>query len=231
MVHQRLLGGFRVHERDVIRLNEILDQELPVRRYLPKVDGNQMVKLAEVKPVEPHDQRRNEVIKRRRVAAQVDENPVVPRRRPHRNQSVLLAVESVRHGARVAAAEIGREMQRAVQTVGPGVIGAADARSQAAGPVNELEAAVPAHVVKGPNPVFGVPDEEHRPASDGNRHGVAGAGNVVRKASEHPRIREETLALERKECLARVGRRRQPLRNRSHSLESRKNFSSQYRFQ
>ena len=186
MVGEWLLGGRRVHELDVVGLDEVLQEELPVRVDLAEVDGGDVVEPGEIDPLEPVPERGGELLERRGRAVQVDEDPVVPRRRPHRNEPVPPAVEAGRRRARLAPAEIGGDVERAVESVGPGVVGAPDRPAGVSGGVHELEVPVAAHVVEGPHPEPGIAHEEERPPRHGDRGHVAGAGELVGKAREHP---------------------------------------------
>ena len=73
----------------------------------------------EVEPPEVPLERRDEVLDGRRLAVQVDEDPVVPGRHAHGHQPVLRAVEAGRHRARVVPAEVGGDVQRTVEPVRP----------------------------------------------------------------------------------------------------------------
>ena len=175
-----------MHELHVIGLDEVLDDELPVRRHLAEVDGDDVVEPGEVDPLEPVAQGGDELLDRGRGAAQVDEDPVMPGRRPNRREPMAPAVEAGRHRARLAPAEVGSEEERAVESVRPRVIRAPDRPSGVSGGVDELEVPVPAHVVEGPDPERAIAHDEQRPPGDGDRHHVAGPGELVRKAREDP---------------------------------------------
>ena len=227
VVGERLLGGRGVHELDVIGLDEVLHQELPVRGDLPEVDGDDMVDAGEVDPVELSAKRGDEVLQRRRGSVEVDEDPVVPCLRSHRHQSVLVAIEAGRRRARVAAAEVRGEPERAVESIGPRVIGTADRPSGVAGLVDELEAPVAAHVVKGTQALLGIAHQQHRLAGDRDRRHVAGPGKLVRETGEDPAVGEDALVLEREERLVRVGRGRQSAGQRHRSLECSQTLGTQ----
>ena len=122
-------------------------------------------------------------------------------------------------------------MERAVEPVGPGVVGAADRPPDVAGLADELEAAVAAHVVKGPDPPCGVAHQEHRLPGHADRRHVAGPGQLVREAGEDPGLGEDPLVLEREERLARVGRGRQSAGHRPRSLEGGKSLGPEDRMQ
>ena len=89
------------------------------RRDLAQVDGDDVLHPVEVEPPEVPLERCDEVLDRRCGAVQVDEDPVVPGRHAHGHQPVLCAVEAFRRRARVAPAEVGGDVQRAVEPVGP----------------------------------------------------------------------------------------------------------------
>ena len=219
VVGERLLGGRRVHELDVVGLDEVLQDELPVGGDLAEVDGGDVVDPGEVDPLEPAPERGGELLERRRRAVQVDEDPVAPRRRPHRNEPVPPAVEAGRRRAGLAPAEVGGEVERAVEPVGPGVVGAPDRPPGVSGGVHELEVPMAAHVVEGPDPESRVAHEEERAPRHGDRGHVAGAGELVREAREDPCAGEDPLVLEREERLARVRRPRKPGMRRAPGLE------------
>ena len=205
VVDERLLGGRRMHELDVVGLDEVLHDELPVRGHLAEVDGDDVVDPAEVDTLEPAPERGDELLEGGRGAARVDEDPVVPRRRAHRHEPVPPAVESGWDRARISPAEVGSEAERAVEPVRPGVIGAPDRPPDVSRGVDELEVPVAAHVVEGPDAELGISHEEERPPRHGDRPRVAGPGELVREAREDPRLGEDPLVLEREEGLARVG--------------------------
>ena len=219
VVGQGLLGGGGMHELHVVGLDEVLHQELPVRGHLPEVDGGEMVEAGKVEPVEPAFERRREVFEGRRGAVGVDEDPVVPRRRPHRRQPMLRAVEARRRRARIPAAEVGGEPEASVEAVGPRVVGAADGAAHVAGGVDELEVAVAADVVERPDPSPAVAHQEQGLAGHADRHRVTGPGQLVRKAGEDPRAGKEPFVLEREERLARIGGGGQSAGHRPRGVE------------
>ena len=216
-----------MHELHVVGLNEILDEQLPVRSDLPEVDGDEVVEPSEIQSVEPLPERGDEVLERRRGPVQVDEYPVVPLLRPHGRESVPSSVETFRRRAGVPPAEVGSDVERAVEPVRPGVIRAANRPSHVAGGVDELQAPVPAHVVKRPHPLLRVAYQQYRLPGNGHRKRIARAGQLVDETGEYPRPGEDVLVLEREECIACVRGARQTGGHRTRGLERSQRFGSQ----
>ena len=88
-----------------------------------------------------------------------------------------------------------------------------------------------ADVVERPHLPIRVANQEHRLAGHGDRHHVARLSQLVRQAGKDPRFRKDPLVLELEDCLARVGRCRQPVRHRPWSLERCQRLISQDRLQ
>ena len=71
-----------------------------------------------------------------------------------------------------------------------------------------------ADVVERADLQIGIAHQEHRPAGDGDRHDIAGPGQLVSEAGEDPGVGEDALVLELEDRLARVGGSRQSPRHR-----------------
>ena len=66
------------------------------------------------------------------------------------------------------------------------MIGALNRRTDVAGLVDQLEAAVPADVVEGADLPIGVAHQQHRLAGHGDRHHVTRPGQLVSETGEDP---------------------------------------------
>ena len=154
--HVDRLREARVRNRAVVALEVVLDAHLPVGRVLrlgalveheavevDAVGGEQCRQLAEV------------VGERCHVRVGVDEDEWAPGVHLHRHQSEAVGVEpGLAVGARCRD-------QRAVEPVGPRVIGALD-RLPPPGPLADDGATVPAHVEESPQLRLLVPDDHDR---------------------------------------------------------------------
>ena len=88
-----------------------------------------------------------------------------------------------------------------------------------------------ADVVEGPDLLFRIAHQQHRPAGDGDRHDIARPGQLVSEAGEDPGVGEDALVLELEDRLARIGRSRQPPSHRPRSLECGQSLGPQDRLQ
>ena len=88
-----------------------------------------------------------------------------------------------------------------------------------------------ADVVEGPDLLFRIAHQQHRPTGDGDRHDIAGPGQLMGKAGEDPGVGEDALVLELEDRFARIGRSRQSLRHGPRSLECGQSLGPQDRLQ
>ena len=176
------------------------------------------VGTVEVVPALGH--RRDEGLEGRRVAAQVDEHGVEPCGGPHRLQAMLRALEAFARVA-VGAADHGRRAKRAVQVVGPGMVGAADRAARPRGLVHQHHAAVAAHVVEDVHLTIASAQHEERQAGEFERHGIAHLRHAPACADAGPGAGQEHILLPLGEGVRHIGLVRQPARplfDRAHHV-------------
>jgi hypothetical protein len=138
----------------------------------------------------------------------------------HLGQAVGLVVEAF-DGVDAVAAEIGRVDQAAVEAVAPIVIGADQASAPRAGSNHQLQAAVAADIVEGPQLTLLAAHQDDRAAGHRDRHDVARRRQLVGKARKRPAAGEDPVLLELQEPRAGIGFRRQAVFHRPGGLESR----------
>src|SRR5690606_18195196 len=109
--------------------------------------GAAMTQAREVEVGPALGDRRDELLKRRRLAREIDKDSVGPDRRAHRLQAVLGPPKAL---ALVGAgpADKGRRLQGAVEGVTPGVVGAADQAAGVARRRDQPHAAMAADIVE-----------------------------------------------------------------------------------
>jgi hypothetical protein len=149
---------------------------------------------------------RDEVLQGRCLAADIDEDPVVPLAATHRHQAVFAGIEPV-HLVHLMTAEVRRGEQPAVQIVGPGVIGAGE-QPQAPARLNEQGvAAMPAGVVESPHLALLVAHQKKGMARHRNR--VPGLRDLVPATDKQPGLGQPAVVFQPEKVLVGIGHRRQ----------------------
>ena len=203
-----------MHEGQVVALEVVLDDELPVAVELEleaavgSGGAHPLVLSPAREAVQAAAERLDVPLEGGSVAAQVHEHQVHPHRGANRLQAVGAAVEALVL-VPAGAADVRGPLEPAVQTVGPRVVGATDAGGKAARLAHELVAAVAAHVVEDADFAVPVAHHEHRLAEEVDRAHVAGGGDGAGVADAGPGRIEQALAFEHEECLGGVGLVRQ----------------------
>ena len=155
-----------------------------------------MSEPAEVDEFEPLRDRGDELLERFRVAARVDEDPVVPHLASHRHQRMLPGCQSFEPVA-VGPAGIRRAHQSAIQPVGPLVVGTHDVRHRPASLRHQAVAAMATGVVKGANAIRCAPHEKIRHSRYIPR--IADAREIRSAPDEEPGATEPTFMFQREE--------------------------------
>ena len=165
----------------VVALLVVLDDDLPVRLERVGVGGHGDEVLG---PVVGHDllEAGGVLLERTRLAARVDEHPAVPLHDVQLGQAELRLVEVLE-----VAEAAGRVAQRAVELVGPRVVGADDrALLHRDAARDELVAAVAAHVGEGAQHAVVAADQQHA-AGAGLDGGLrTGFGELLATTQAHP---------------------------------------------
>ncbi len=221
MLVQRLPGGcLGMHDGHVVGLDEVLADELPVALEGAAVDLVEILHLAEVHAIELLHERRQEALEVRFVGGGVDEDPVVPLAAGHLGQTVRLVIEAL-DVMNPMAAEVGRVDQAAIEGVAPIMIGADQPTAPAAWFVDQLQAAMPAHIVEGAQPAVLATHQDDRATSHRNRHYIARRRQFVRETAQRPTAGENPVLLELEEPLTGIGFRRQAMLHRPGGLKIR----------
>ena len=193
--------GAPVHGRGVVVLHRVLDVELPVAVEVVVLAAHQLEGLEPVRAellrqiAEP----RFEV---HAVVREADEDESGPDAEPDRGEAAALPVEPARLLHAAAAGE------RAVEPVGPGVVGADDGAA-APGVVEQPGAAMAAGVGQGPDPAVVAAHHDRRPAAEIEYAVVAGVRDLVGPPDEVPAPGEDPVDFAPVERIGGVAPRRQ----------------------
>ena len=196
---------------DVMVVLPIVDRELPIRLILP-IDPFGDPHSAEIGVVHKLDQRAHVFFNRRRVAVEVDENPVMPHTAAGGDESKLLGIKTTGFIAATRAIEVRRGNQLAIKVIGPGVVGTLKLLGGFAGFGDQRGRAVAAGVVKGVDITMGIARQDQRNPGNRDRHSIARIGNVTGEGDRDPGAGEVSLLLEAKEFFTGIGGSRQPAR-------------------
>ena len=203
ILHRRVAVQPFVHVRQVVVVDEVLHRELPVRFEVVRAALG-AAQGAEVVPRPPLFERGDVVGELGGTAREVHEYEAVPHRAAHPRESVdgFGAVPA-------RPVEVGRTHESAVERVGPGMVRAGEARPSAHRFGEDLQAAIPAVVVKHMDGAGRVAGHDDALAGDLARRGVAAFGNVVHEPDADPAVREQGATLAVEESFRRVRFRRQ----------------------
>mmetsp|Transcript_19370 Transcript_19370/g.44068 ORF Transcript_19370/g.44068 Transcript_19370/m.44068 type:complete len:416 (-) Transcript_19370:157-1404(-) len=188
VIHARELGQLGMHGVDVVEVDEVLRDELPVALDFVVLDG-MLHQLIQVIARELQRQVAKRVQQGRRARALVQEDQAREGLHPRDGQEtqVLLALFG-RHGRRGG-------LQRAVEAVRPPVVRADQLLAVRGVRGAHLGAAMSAHVVEGVDLHRFVPGEDDRCAADVHDLHVAGSCQIRGVRRAEPLGAEEALAL------------------------------------
>jgi len=138
-----------------------------------------------VVPADQLAQRRAMLLEGRRLAVEIDKDPVVPDAHAHRLEAPLALVEAL-DLLFPEAAEMGRRARATAQVVTPVMVGTDHRTLARAGLFHERRAAMAADIVKRAHLAATLAHQQHRHAAHAHRAHVPGLGDLVGKAHKPP---------------------------------------------
>ncbi len=189
----------RVGHRDVQAVGVVVADVLPVDLARAQRDATEGAQVFEAVRRDHCFVRRHHLGHRGAFVAQADEHETAPDLEAHRSEPVTGLVET-----RVTRA-VGDARERAIEIVGPGMIGAHQPFRAAAGPVDDARPAVAADVGEGADLPVPAAHDDHAFAKVVERVPVAGGGDVADVANDLPRGREDPFLLDREELGVGIG--------------------------
>ena len=188
---------------DVVVVLPVVRNHFPVGLELPFHLGR-VPKCANIGIVHEFEEGLHMLTDRRRVAAEIDEHPVMPNGTAHGHQAERVLVQTPRRIAIGCAVEKWCLDQAAVEVVVPRVIGAGEQFQPLARLFEHHHAPVATDIVKGPDLTVPIPHQNDGKTRDHDGHGVAGLRNLRLESGRHPRPAQVLPLLKSKELLTRV---------------------------
>ena len=192
-----------MRDRDVVALDVVLDDDLPVRRLAIAAGSKGRQRLDSVGS-EPLRQVADQLAQRRGVVVEVDEHQAAHLLDADGVQAEAALVEPL--AERLA---LGNADQTAVEAVRPAVIAAADRALALSGAAQQARGAVAAHVPVGAELAALIADDEHRLGAGLGREVTTGSRQRGHVARELPRSLKDQLVLGVQQPLVEVQARRE----------------------